>query len=243
MQRVKVKIILNILVFFSFLSSFITGLVKTPGLLKTLGVSTISLPMYRINQIHDLSGVVLGLLIITHLALHRGWIKSYLSTGARRYAFYALVAAGGLLFSFYLLGVVGTSQRATRLASREVREYQGEDLSSINDLIETSIGGTQRIDPGNYTLAITGLVDKPQKYTYDQVLSFDNYSKVVDINCVTGWSAKILWEGVLLSDLLKSAGIRPEAKTAIFYAIDGFTTSLPLDYIIKPGYYPGGQSQ
>jgi DMSO/TMAO reductase YedYZ molybdopterin-dependent catalytic subunit len=50
---------------------------------------------------------------------------------------------------------------------------------------------------------------------------------------VEGWNAKILWEGFLVKDLLEETGIQPNAKTVIFYAYDGYSTSLPLDYIIS----------
>jgi DMSO/TMAO reductase YedYZ molybdopterin-dependent catalytic subunit len=43
----------------------------------------------------------------------------------------------------------------------------------------------------------------------------------------------ILWEGVLVQDLLDDAGILPTATVVIFYAHDGYTTSLPLDYILS----------
>lgn len=36
----------------------------------------------------------------------------------------------------------------------------------------------------------------------------------------------------MLKDLLKEASVKPEAKIAIFHAKDGFTTSLPLDFIM-----------
>ncbi|MCX5973308.1 MAG: molybdopterin-dependent oxidoreductase, partial [Coprothermobacterota bacterium] len=49
--------------------------------------------------------------------------------------------------------------------------------------------------------------------------------------CVEGLDVTILWNGVLLSDLLLQAGVRSEAKIAIFYAADWFTTTLPLEYL------------
>jgi DMSO/TMAO reductase YedYZ molybdopterin-dependent catalytic subunit len=44
---------------------------------------------------------------------------------------------------------------------------------------------------------------------------------------------KILWEGFLLKDLLNEAGIDPQAVMVIFYAYDGYSTSLPLNYILE----------
>jgi DMSO/TMAO reductase YedYZ molybdopterin-dependent catalytic subunit len=119
------------------------------------------------------------------------------------------------------------------LPPTEVREYQGENLSSVNDFRENSIKGPQYVDIENYQLEITGLVANPTSYSYDEVLaSFDSYKKVVTLDCVEGWSVKILWEGVLISDLLDQAKPLPEAKVVIFHAYDGYTTSLPLDYLI-----------
>lgn len=118
------------------------------------------------------------------------------------------------------------------LYPQEIRNYQGQDLSSISDFSENSILGPQYVNASTYRLQITGLVNRTVEYTYDEVLSrFQKYQKVVTLNCVDGWSVKILWEGFLVNDLLKDAGVSPNAVAAIFYAYDGYTTSLPLDYI------------
>jgi len=81
---------------------------------------------------------------------------------------------------------------------------------------------------------LTGLVANPEEYTYDEVVkNHQNYKKVVTLNCVEGWSATILWEGVLLKDLINEAQASPEANTIIFHAYDGYTSSLPLDFILN----------
>jgi DMSO/TMAO reductase YedYZ molybdopterin-dependent catalytic subunit len=115
----------------------------------------------------------------------------------------------------------------------EVREYQGKNLSSINDARDVSIKGTQTIDKETYRLNITGLVNNALEYTYDDIINNNqHYKKVVTLRCVMGWSATILWEGVQLMDILEAAEIDPAANTVIFSAYDGYTTSLPLDFII-----------
>lgn len=124
------------------------------------------------------------------------------------------------------------SENITNLKNIEVKDYEGENLSSISDFQENSIKGPQFINIDDYKLDIDGLVDKKLALTYDQVLKHDKYSKVVTLNCVEGWSVKILWEGILLKDLLNDAEIKPGSNTVIFYAYDGYSSSLPLDYII-----------
>ena len=119
------------------------------------------------------------------------------------------------------------------LAPVEVREYEGVDLSSIYAFRENSIKGPQEIDVGSYRLRITGLVANSTSYTYDEVLnSYQHYKKVVTLDCVEGWSVTILWDGVLVRDLLAEAGPLENAKVVIFHAYDGYTTSLPIDYIM-----------
>jgi len=116
----------------------------------------------------------------------------------------------------------------------EIREYQGEKLSSVGDFRENSIKGPQQVDIEEYRLEITGLVENPQTYTYDEVIGGNqSYKKVVTLNCVEGWSATILWEGLLVEDLLTQAGPLGDARIVIFHAYDGYSTSLPIDYIVK----------
>ena len=114
----------------------------------------------------------------------------------------------------------------------ELREYQGQRLDSIDDFRENSIRGPPSIDINKYSLEISGLVKSPKIYTYNQVLQYPSYSKVVTLYCVEGWDATILWEGVLVRDLVNEAIPLPEARTIIFYAFDGYSTSFPLEYIM-----------
>jgi DMSO/TMAO reductase YedYZ molybdopterin-dependent catalytic subunit len=114
----------------------------------------------------------------------------------------------------------------------EVREYQGARLSSINDFRENSIKGPQDVNVTDYRLKIYGLVESSIEYTYLEVLKdFISQKKVVTLNCVEGWSATILWEGVRVTDLIEKANPSEDSKIIIFHAEDGYTTSLPIDYI------------
>jgi len=116
----------------------------------------------------------------------------------------------------------------------EIREYEGEKLSSVDDFRENSIKGPQSIDIETYQLEITGLVENPRSYTYDEVIEdYKHYKKVVTLDCVEGWSVNILWEGVLVRELIAESSPLPNTKVVIFHAYDGYTTSFPLDYIMN----------
>ena len=120
------------------------------------------------------------------------------------------------------------------LSSVEIREYEGQKLSSIDDFRENSIRGPQIIDNESYKLVVTGLVNNEIEFTYDDVISNHQlFEKVITLYCVEGWDVTILWEGVLVRDLISEAEVNSESKIVIFYASDGYSTSLPLDYIIN----------
>jgi len=126
----------------------------------------------------------------------------------------------------------GCIKQDIQLEGVEVREYQGEKLSSVNDFSENSIKGPQYVNKTTYQIKITGLVKTPKNYTYDEVLnSYQHYKKVVTLDCVEGWSVTILWEGILVSDLIDELEPLSNATVVIFKAIDGYTTSFPLNYI------------
>jgi DMSO/TMAO reductase YedYZ molybdopterin-dependent catalytic subunit len=131
-----------------------------------------------------------------------------------------------------ILGLRQLNSQPRTLYPGEIQNYQGENLSYIADVQENAIKGTQNINQSTYRLTITGLVNKTVEYTYDQIINgFQNYQKVVTIYCVEGWSAKILWEGFLVDDLLKIAAVNSSALAVIFHASDGYSTSLPLEYL------------
>ncbi|HUU75210.1 MAG TPA: molybdopterin-dependent oxidoreductase [Methanoregulaceae archaeon] len=148
------------------------------------------------------------------------------------------IAASSVLLGILCIAIFSSlcistpSKNITELSSVEIREYQGEDLSSIADFRENSIRGPQYINITEYRLIVTGDVDRTLELSYDELRSnYPHYQKHVTLYCVEGWDVTILWEGILVSDLLDEAGVKPGADTIIFRAHDGYSTSLPMDYI------------
>jgi len=145
----------------------------------------------------------------------------------------------GISFVVLALASIGTCEnRAGEKEAKtpepaEIIEYQGIKLSSVNDFRENSIKGPQYIKKDSYRLTISGLVDSARMYTYDEVIKRTNHKKVVTLNCVEGWSVTILWEGVLVKDLIQEVDVDSTANTVIFHAHDGYSTSFPLSYVME----------
>ena len=118
-----------------------------------------------------------------------------------------------------------------RYRENEIAQYQGARLDPAIGPRDNSINGIQQVDINSYRLSIDGLVDKQVTLTYEQVRALDPYERLITLYCVEGWDATILWKGVLLDELIKMAGAKPEAVTVIFGSVDGYTTSLPLKTI------------
>jgi len=116
----------------------------------------------------------------------------------------------------------------------EVREYNGETLFSISDFYENSILGTQNLNNSTYSITIKDLNNNSIQLNYEDLITKNQlYTKVVTIYCVEGWQATILWEGILIEDLLNQIDPATKAMTVIFHAADGYTTALPKEYLLN----------
>jgi len=131
-----------------------------------------------------------------------------------------------------------------RYRENELMEFNGVQLDPAVGPRDNSISGIQEVDINSYSLKIDGLVKNEMSYTYEQILEMDPVEIVYTIYCVEGWDATFLWKGVLIEDILSESNMDTKAKTVIFHAVDGYTTSLPLDEIIDKkimmAYYANG---
>ena len=75
MNRTKLNYWIDVGLAVSFFTCFITGLIKWPGLIRIIGTSAYKIiHVKNISMLHDWSGLIMGLLVIIHLALHWKWI-------------------------------------------------------------------------------------------------------------------------------------------------------------------------
>lgn len=138
-----------------------------------------------------------------------------------------------LIFSAMFYGNMPTNREKPFSEIVEISEYQGVKLGSSEDFRENSIEGVQRIDPFKYSLKVEGLVRSSGEYNLADLADFERHRKVVTLNCVEGWSVTVLWEGIRVSDIIDLSGISDGADTVIFHAYDGYTTSLPLSFLLE----------
>ena len=117
-------------------------------------------------------------------------------------------------------------QRALSKRTALAREFTLADISP-------TFRGNGTTDPGTPTyvghvanafadwrLAVDGLVERPLSLSLAQVKALPQRTQITRHDCVEGWSAIGQWSGVPLHDLLRGAGLRPEAKFIVFHCAD-----------------------
>jgi DMSO/TMAO reductase YedYZ molybdopterin-dependent catalytic subunit len=164
------------------------------------------------------------------------------STISRR-SFLAKAAAGG---STLLLGgcdalsqspsfrsVLSQAEGATKAVQRLLlgqrslaREYTEADLSrhfkangSINPQDRDYLA-LVRAQFQDWRLVVSGLVEREVRLTLPELRALPSRTQITRHDCVEGWSAIGKWTGVQLGTVLMSAGLKPDARFAVFHCAD-----------------------
>ena len=91
--------------------------------------------------------------------------------------------------------------------------------------------GAPSIDKATWSLSLSGLVNQPIAFNWEQFLALPRVKVFSDFHCVTRWSRLgNIWEGVSVAKLVELAGgLKPEASYVVAGGYDqGWTTNMPL---------------
>jgi len=116
---------------------------------------------------------------------------------------------------------------------------------NLNDFFVRSPFNGTKIEIRDWTLNIEGMVKKPRRLSYTDLL--ENYSKyhvIATLECVRNEAGgslvgTALWSGPALRDVLEDVDMEPESTEVMFEGADGLFTlaranSLPLEETLKP---------
>ena len=91
-----------------------------------------------------------------------------------------------------------------------------------------SAGPTPHTPLDEWTFTISGAVDEPFSWTWEELLALPAETPTVDIHCVTKWSKlDTTWKGVSVDTLLDA--VETEAEYLSAWCDGGYTTNLPLE--------------
>jgi DMSO/TMAO reductase YedYZ molybdopterin-dependent catalytic subunit len=89
----------------------------------------------------------------------------------------------------------------------------------------------------DYTLPVTGLVERPQRLTLADLRALPRQTQITLHNCIQGWSGVAEWTGVPLRELVRLCRPLPAAGCVVFWAFDEKSRSEP--HAKAPGQYYG----
>ena len=90
------------------------------------------------------------------------------------------------------------------------------------------------IDPEEWTLKITGMVDREVEFSYAELNAMPLVERYVTLACVSNQVGdylvgNALWTGIPLRDLLDMAGVREGADQLVGRSVDGWTAGFPTE--------------
>ena len=94
-------------------------------------------------------------------------------------------------------------------------------------------GVVPSISKADWKLKAWGLVPEIITFSWEEFMKLPQTTMKADFHCVTTWSRyDDLWEGVMFRDLMKAIKVDPEAKYVMQHAYGGYTTNLPLEWML-----------
>lgn len=99
------------------------------------------------------------------------------------------------------------------------------------------------VDAATWHLHISGMVDHPRTYSYEDLHAMPLIEQYVTLACVSNTIGgnlvgNALWTGVRLKEILAAAGVQVGATQIVGRAIDGFTVGFPTSWALDPSREP-----
>jgi DMSO/TMAO reductase YedYZ molybdopterin-dependent catalytic subunit len=99
-----------------------------------------------------------------------------------------------------------------------------------HDFPVLSAGPTPDIPLDQWRFTISGQVDKPLTWSWQELMALPAEDVTVDIHCVTKWTKlDTAWKGVSVDTLLKD--VPTAAEFVMAHSYGGYTTNLPLEEV------------
>jgi DMSO/TMAO reductase YedYZ molybdopterin-dependent catalytic subunit len=95
-------------------------------------------------------------------------------------------------------------------------------------------GATPGFDPESWDFTVSGLVENPLSYTWEEWNELPAVEVTADMHCVTSWSKlDNVWRGVPAKSILEMADPKPDARFFSAFCDGGYTTNAPLEELYE----------
>jgi DMSO/TMAO reductase YedYZ molybdopterin-dependent catalytic subunit len=129
-------------------------------------------------------------------------------------------------------GLTYRAQRALQAADQLAPEFnqsdvrQGQKPNGSTDPDTPDYLGLKERNFAGYQLEVDGLVERPKRFSLDQLRNMPSRTQITRHDCVEGWSTIAKWQGVPLKQILDEVGVKPEARYVMFHCYDALSRSL-----------------
>jgi len=102
--------------------------------------------------------------------------------------------------------------------------------------VDTSLVVPQ-LQSATWQLKIHGMVDHPMTITFDQLMKMPMIEQDITLTCVSeavggGYIGNARWQGTLLADVLRTAGIQPGAEQIVMRDVKGMTIGVATEPVM-----------
>jgi DMSO/TMAO reductase YedYZ molybdopterin-dependent catalytic subunit len=124
------------------------------------------------------------------------------------------------------------------LRNRGISDEEKERLPPGQHLVRDfpvlhAMGIPYRQAPPDWDFRITGAVDTPLRWSFDELRAQPITRVTCDIHCVTSWTKlDTRWEGIAVAPLLRELGVSPTATHVVAHAEQGYTANVPLETLM-----------
>lgn len=135
----------------------------------------------------------------------------------------AAIAGWGLAETF-AKSVESQKMQRRFTGSREEDSFAG----NAHPVTSGSDQGKIKLDPGTWTLRVTGEVSTPLTFTYNDILALSTAEVTATLDCTGGWYTVQTWRGMPLTELLAQAHLHPEAIGILLRGVLEYTAPFTL---------------
>lgn len=155
-----------------------------------------------------------------------------------------LALVGGLGAFAFTLANLWLLRRFFKIATfgYDGQQYLGTNVQPItpNESFYTVTKNVvdPRVNKNLWRLEVTGLVERPQSYTFNDLAALPPATQETTLMCISysvgsGLMSNALWKGVPMKSLIEAAGIRPGVREVFLHAADGYSDSFAIEKALE----------
>ncbi len=158
--------------------------------------------------------------------------------------------AGGLglgliipgLFYRYAMNGVNVNDAGVRAYRNDGPQAALRAITPTDDFYQMASHGEPKVDASKWSFTINGLVRNPLRLNYEEIRALPVYETTLTLECISNpvggrYIGNAVWKGTALKPLIERAAPLPEAKYAVFYAAEGYTTGHPIERFDDPANF------